>query len=72
MHDRITRFFDAISEFFDQFELAGRRAFEAGQFQRFAEADPRANEVAEVFGPGLSDMDRAKPLRPKSEPETES
>lgn len=39
--------------------------------RRFAEADPRANEVAETFGPGLSDMDRAQPLRPKSEPETE-
>ncbi len=37
--------------------------------RRFAEADPRANEVAEIFGPGLSDMDRAKPLQPPSEPD---
>ncbi len=32
--------------------------------RRFAEADPRANEVAEIFGPGLRDMDRAKPIKP--------
>lgn len=32
--------------------------------RRFAAADPRANEVAEIFGPGLSDMDPAPPLRP--------
>ncbi len=38
--------------------------------KRFAEADPRANEIAEMFGPGLSDMDPAPPLRPpKSEPD---
>jgi len=34
--------------------------------RRFAEADPRANEVAEIFGPGLCDMERAKSLRPNS------
>ncbi len=38
--------------------------------RRFAEADPRANEVAEIFGPGLSDMERAPP--PVPEPELES
>jgi len=32
--------------------------------RRFAEMDPRANEVAESFGPGLRDMDSSQPLKP--------
>lgn len=39
--------------------------------RRFAEADPRANEVAESFGPGLSEMDPAPPLRPDADPESD-
>lgn len=38
--------------------------------RRFAEVDPRANEVAETFGPGLSDLDRAKSLGREAEPES--
>jgi hypothetical protein len=38
-----------LPEFFDQFELAGRRAFEAGQFQRFAETDRRGHGVVGEF-----------------------
>lgn len=33
--------------------------------RRFAEADPRANEVAEVFAPGLADMDCARRREPE-------
>ena len=50
MHDRTARFSDAISlSFLDQLELAGRRAFEAGQFQRLGEADHRGHGVVGEF-----------------------
>ena len=32
--------------------------------RRFAETDPRANEMAKSFGPGLRDMDSSQPLKP--------
>jgi len=38
-----------LPEFFDQLELAGRRAFEACQFQRLAEADRRGHGVIGEF-----------------------
>ncbi len=37
--------------------------------RRFAEADPRANAVAESFGPGLSDMDPAPLPGPEADSE---